>query len=73
MLNAANEVAVEAFLAGQAEFLDIGALVDHALSSIPVEPAASLEAVEDADRRARELVRAALAGGSTHVASEARA
>jgi 1-deoxy-D-xylulose-5-phosphate reductoisomerase len=54
VLNAANEVAVAAFLKGRVRFLDIADVVSRALDAVPIEPARSLEIVEDADRRARE-------------------
>ena len=53
VLNAANEVAVGAFLAGRIGFLDIAAVVEEALARVPAEPVDSLEQVLDADRRAR--------------------
>jgi 1-deoxy-D-xylulose-5-phosphate reductoisomerase len=53
VLNAANEVAVRAFLDGRIGFLDIAAVVEEALAQVPSEPASSLEQVLDADRRAR--------------------
>ncbi len=56
VLNAANEVAVGAFLAGTVGFPDIADLVEHALERVPAEPLESLEQVLDADRRAREAV-----------------
>jgi 1-deoxy-D-xylulose-5-phosphate reductoisomerase len=56
VLNAANEVAVGAFLAGTVGFPDIADLVEHALEHIPADPLESLEQVLDADRRAREAV-----------------
>jgi 1-deoxy-D-xylulose-5-phosphate reductoisomerase len=55
ILNAANEVAVEAFLEGRLGFMGIPRAVDEALQSLPVTPADSLDAVLDADARAREL------------------
>ncbi len=61
VLNAANESAVAAFLEGRIGFLDIAALVERALNEVPTAPADSLDAVEDADRAARESVAAALA------------
>ncbi len=61
VLNAANEVAVAAFLDGRIRFLDIADLVDSALSAISAEPATSLDAVLEADQDAREHVNAALA------------
>ena len=53
VLNAANEVAVRAFLDGRIGFLDIAAVVEETLEQVPSEPVASLEQVLDADRRAR--------------------
>jgi 1-deoxy-D-xylulose-5-phosphate reductoisomerase len=53
ILNAANEVAVQAFLDGRIGFLDIAAVVEEALARVPSEPLVSLEHVLDADRRAR--------------------
>jgi 1-deoxy-D-xylulose-5-phosphate reductoisomerase len=59
--NAANEVAVAAFLEGRIGFLDIAALVEDALASVDGTPASDLEELREADRRARELVGAAWA------------
>jgi len=53
ILNAANEVAVHAFLDGRIGFLDIAAVVEEALERVPAEPLESLEQVLEADRRAR--------------------
>ena len=55
VLNAANEVAVAAFLAGECGFLDIEATVAAVLDSVEVEPLVSVEQVEDVDARARAL------------------
>lgn len=59
-LNAANEVAVEAFLQGRIGFLDIAAVVEHALEALPAAPAGSLEALREVDAAARRLAHAAL-------------
>jgi len=59
--NAANEVAVAAFLAGRIGFLDIAALVEDALANVDGAPATDLDELHEADRRARELVGAAWA------------
>ena len=59
--NAANEVAVAAFLEGRIAFLDIAALVEDALANVDGAPAADLDELREADRRARELVGAAWA------------
>ncbi len=53
LLNAANEVAVAAFLQGQLGFWDIQACNRDTLARIPAEPLASLDQVLDADRAAR--------------------
>jgi 1-deoxy-D-xylulose-5-phosphate reductoisomerase len=58
VLNAANEEAVGAFLAGRAGFWHIQACVAEVLASIPAEPAHTLEQVMDADRRARAAANA---------------
>ncbi len=62
VLNAANEIAVAAFLDGRIGFLDIPALVADALERVPDGPGDELEAVLAADRAARASVQEALAG-----------
>jgi 1-deoxy-D-xylulose-5-phosphate reductoisomerase len=54
-LNAANEVAVHAFLAGRLRFLDIAGVIEEALAQLPAERIHSFEALGQADSRAREL------------------
>ena len=54
VLNAANEVAVQAFCQNRIPFLEIPALVERVLSETPVEPRVSLETVLKADSDARE-------------------
>ncbi|HJW44191.1 MAG TPA: 1-deoxy-D-xylulose-5-phosphate reductoisomerase [Geothrix sp.] len=53
LLNAANEVAVAAFLQGRLGFWDIQACNRDTLSSLPATAQGSLEQVLDADRAAR--------------------
>jgi 1-deoxy-D-xylulose-5-phosphate reductoisomerase len=53
--NAANEVAVEAFLAGRIAFGRISEVIEGTLERHPPAPAASLEAVRAADADARSL------------------
>jgi len=60
-LNAADEVAVRAFLDGRIGFLDIPELLQRVLESEPTNPIVELEDVLSADRRAREAARAILA------------
>ncbi|MEZ5650636.1 MAG: 1-deoxy-D-xylulose-5-phosphate reductoisomerase [Burkholderiaceae bacterium] len=58
VLNAANEVAVEAFLGGVIGFMQIAEINGRVLEHLGAEPAGTtLEAVEDLDRRAREMAR----------------
>jgi 1-deoxy-D-xylulose-5-phosphate reductoisomerase len=53
-LNAANEVAVEAFLAGRIPFLAIPRIVEETLGKHRSGAATDVEAILSADRRARE-------------------
>jgi 1-deoxy-D-xylulose-5-phosphate reductoisomerase len=55
LLNAANEIAVSAFLSNKLGFLDISRLIDQVLEKIPCEPASSLAIIRDADLKARNL------------------
>jgi 1-deoxy-D-xylulose-5-phosphate reductoisomerase len=52
-LNAANEIAVHAFLAGRLRFLDIAAVIEETLAELPAEQVHSFDALGDADARAR--------------------
>ncbi|QOY62084.1 1-deoxy-D-xylulose-5-phosphate reductoisomerase [Lysobacter sp. H21R4] len=63
VLNAANEVAVAAFLERRIGFLSIAALVADTLAALPAGPADSLEALEDIDQHAR---RQAIQGLAAH-------
>ncbi|KND56168.1 1-deoxy-D-xylulose 5-phosphate reductoisomerase [Candidatus Paraburkholderia kirkii] len=54
-LNAANEIAVEAFLERRIGFMAIGGVVEHVLSALPNTSAASLDDVLAADASARRL------------------
>jgi len=58
---AADEVAVEAFVAGAIRFTDIAAIISEALSTVAFGPCDTLEAVLDADARSRETARACVA------------
>ena len=55
VLNAANEVAVEAFLRGEIDFVEIPLIIEAVRSQIPCEPAPSLAIIQDIDRQARRL------------------
>ena len=54
--NAANEVAVQAFLEGRIRFLDIDAAVADVLARVDGAPARDLDELIEADRNARNLV-----------------
>ena len=60
-LNAANEVTVEAFLAGRISWITIAGVLEAALARHDGGVANSLDDVLDADRRARELAVALIA------------
>jgi 1-deoxy-D-xylulose-5-phosphate reductoisomerase len=53
VLNAANEVAVAAFLEGRLRYTEIPRVIEQALEGVPATRVASLESVLEADRRAR--------------------
>jgi len=53
ILNAANEIAVDAFLREQIDFNSISVLIDQALNHFSMEKADSLDAILNADKQAR--------------------
>ena len=55
ILNAANEVAVHAFLDGRLRFLEIPDVIEQTLEHLESEPIRSFDSLYEADRRAREL------------------
>jgi len=68
LLNAANEVAVAAFLARELNFNLIPALIEHVLGAVAVEPLQVLEDVFRTDRAARECAQLWLERG--HITSK---
>jgi 1-deoxy-D-xylulose-5-phosphate reductoisomerase len=54
VLNAANEVAVHAFLEGRLPFLGIPEVIERTLSELGSEPVRAFESLYEADRAARE-------------------
>jgi 1-deoxy-D-xylulose-5-phosphate reductoisomerase len=68
VLNAANEVAVHAFLGEEIGFLDIAEVVEQTLAAIPVGPIVTLDDVHNFDKQARETA-AKLAQGMTRSAA----
>ena len=55
ILNAANEVAVHAFLAGRIRFLDIAAVIEETLAELPAGRIHSFDSLASADAEARRL------------------
>ena len=55
ILNAANEVAVSAFLTGKIRFPGIAKLIENILENVTINPADSLDAILQADATAREI------------------
>lgn len=55
VLNAANEVAVQAFLTNEIGFLDIAAVVEHCLDQAPTLPLDSLDVLWEVDRTTRAI------------------
>jgi 1-deoxy-D-xylulose-5-phosphate reductoisomerase len=54
-MNAANEIAVHAFLGGRLRFLDIAAVIEETLEELPSQPVHSFEALGEADADARRI------------------
>lgn len=53
VLNSANEIAVDAFLAGRINYLDIIAVVAKTMDALPVRQVSTLEDIYETDREAR--------------------
>ena len=68
VLNAANEIAVAAFLDEQIGFLDIAATVEHTLDRLSGRHIAALDDVYALDDEARAMARALIGDNSRHVA-----
>ena len=60
LLNAANEIAVQAFLDREIGFRDIDRVIANVMDAVPHGPAPSIEAVLEQDARAREAARSAI-------------
>jgi 1-deoxy-D-xylulose-5-phosphate reductoisomerase len=61
VLNAANEVAVHAFLEGHLRFNGIPEVIERTLSELPVAPVRAFESLYEADRAARAVAGEAVA------------
>jgi 1-deoxy-D-xylulose-5-phosphate reductoisomerase len=55
IFNAANEIAVERFLAHELAYLDIPHVIEHTLSLVNAAPATNLEALLQVDAEARNV------------------
>lgn len=60
LLNAANEVAVTAFLAGSLPFLSIADLIEQVLTELPPQPVVDIQTLSERDRAARAAARRVL-------------
>jgi 1-deoxy-D-xylulose-5-phosphate reductoisomerase len=63
-LNAANEVAVHAFLDGRLRFLEIARVIEETLSEVPAVPVHSFESLGETDARARAVAAELIAARS---------
>ncbi|MGK2937954.1 MAG: 1-deoxy-D-xylulose-5-phosphate reductoisomerase [Solirubrobacteraceae bacterium] len=63
VLNAANEIAVHAFLQGRLSFLGIPAVVGDTLARLDTQPVRAFESLYEADREAREVAAELIADG----------
>ncbi len=57
VLNAANEIAVEAFLSERVAFLQLFKIVEQTLEQSKISPASDLRTIIDADNNARDIAR----------------
>ena len=55
VLNAANEIAVQAFIDGELRFIDIANVIEFALSEISPQPVNDLKTILDTDTLARDI------------------
>jgi len=55
VLNAANEIAVEAFLNEQVRFTDIPVIIERSMEKFAVKPASTLEIILETDHQARVI------------------
>jgi 1-deoxy-D-xylulose-5-phosphate reductoisomerase len=61
ILNAANEIAVDAFLSHKIRFTDIAIVIEKTMQTIPTNVANSLERILEADTEARTVANAMIA------------
>ena len=63
-LNAANEIAVHAFLSGELPFLGIASVIEQTLTQLPARGVHSFDVLAEADREARVLAAELIRSGS---------
>ncbi|MEY2513604.1 MAG: 1-deoxy-D-xylulose-5-phosphate reductoisomerase, partial [bacterium] len=68
VLNAANEIAVHAFLAGRIGFLGIAEVIERTLEALPPAPVRAFESLYEADRAARALAANLVQSRADHLA-----
>lgn len=71
ILNAANEVAVQAFLDRRIGFTDIPVIIEETLARLPASADVQLEAVLAVDAQARQIATSRVAGRTGHSQQEA--
>ncbi len=64
-LNAANEIAVHAFLHNRLRFVDIASVIEETLERLPSSPVHSFDALAEADAQARRLATELIAARAT--------
>lgn len=67
IMNAANEVAVEAFLGGKIGFMDIAEVIERTMQGLESHEAGSVEDILDADGKARKYAAAYVEGAARTV------
>jgi len=60
VLNAANEIAVHAFLAGRLPFLGIAKVIERTLDELGSSPVRAFESLYEADQEARAVAERAV-------------
>ena len=73
VLNAANEIAVEAFLGGELPFLDIPDVIEEVLAATTILQAVTLDDIMSADTAARALARERISFRALQLATAATA
>ena len=63
IMNAANEIAVAAFLQDRCRIVDIDRIVEQTMNAFDVEDVESIEQLEEVDMRARRFARELVAKG----------